>query len=97
MTALLEVETLRKQASDKAKFITLLVEKAESLGILVFRNGVVGRFAIYDTYAPAIFVNTNDAKSALRETCSPSTTISIYTTFPKSGMVGHDFKKPSQA
>jgi hypothetical protein len=30
----------------------------------VFRNGVVGRFAIYDTYAPAIFVNTKDAKSA---------------------------------
>lgn len=77
MTALLEVETLRKQASDKAKFITLLVEKAESLGILVFRNGVVGRnnrrglsveefrgFAIYDTYAPTIFINTKDAKSA---------------------------------
>lgn len=77
MTTLLEVESLRKQADSKAKFANLLVEKAEGLGILVFRNGVVGRdnhrslsveefrgFAIYDTYAPAIFVNTKDAKSA---------------------------------
>jgi Zn-dependent peptidase ImmA (M78 family)/DNA-binding XRE family transcriptional regulator len=77
MTTLLEVESLRQQAGSKAKFANLLIEKAESLGILVFRNGVVGRdnrrslsveefrgFAIYDTYAPAIFVNTKDAKSA---------------------------------
>lgn len=77
MTDLLTLDALRKQASTKEQFINLLVGKAESLGILVFRNGVVGRnnrrslsveefrgFAIYDTYAPAIFVNTRDAKSA---------------------------------
>jgi len=77
MTDLLALDALRKQASTKEQFINLLVGKAESLGILVFRNGVVGRnnrrslsveefrgFAIYDTYAPAIFVNTKDAKSA---------------------------------
>lgn len=77
MTDLLDVDVLRKQADSKAKFANLLVEQAESLGILVFRNGMVGRntrrslsveefrgFAIYDTYAPAIFVNTKDAKSA---------------------------------
>lgn len=61
MTTLLEVESLRQQAGSKAKFANLLIEKAESLGILVFRNGLVGR--IYDTYAPAIFVNTKVAKS----------------------------------
>lgn len=77
MTDLLALDALRKQARTKEQFINLLVGKAESLGILVFRNGVVGRnnrrslsveefrgFAIYDTYAPAIFVNTKDAKSA---------------------------------
>lgn len=77
MSELLEVDRLRKEASNNAQLASLLVQQAESLGILVFRSGVVGRnthrglsveefrgFAIYDTYAPAIFINTKDAKSA---------------------------------
>lgn len=77
MTTLLDMTALRTQADNKAKFASLLIEKAETLGILVFRNGVVGRnnrrglsveefrgFAIYDTYTPAIFINTKDVKSA---------------------------------
>lgn len=77
MGELLEVDRLRKEASNNAQLASLLVQQAESLGILVFRSGVVGRnthrslsveefrgFAIYDTYAPAIFINTKDAKSA---------------------------------
>lgn len=77
MSELLEVDRLRQEAKDNTQFSNLLVEQAESLGILVFRNGIVGRnthrslsveefrgFAIYDTYAPAIFINTKDAKAA---------------------------------
>ena len=77
MSELLEIDRLREEASNNAQFANLLVDQAESLGILVFRSGVVGRnthrglsveefrgFAIYDTYAPAIFINTKDAKSA---------------------------------
>ncbi|WP_338805149.1 ImmA/IrrE family metallo-endopeptidase [Xenorhabdus griffiniae] len=57
--------------------LSLLVKKIESLGILVMRNGVVKNnthrplsvedfrgFCIADSYAPVIFINTNDAKSA---------------------------------
>jgi len=77
MSELLEIDRLRQEAKNNAQFCNLLVEQAEKLGILVFRNGIVGRnthrglsveefrgFAIYDTYAPAIFINTKDAKSA---------------------------------
>ncbi|MCC8376728.1 hypothetical protein CKY10_01355 [Photorhabdus sp. HUG-39] len=57
--------------------LSLLVKKIESLGVLVMRNGVVKNnthrplsvedfrgFCIADKYAPVIFINTNDAKSA---------------------------------
>lgn len=77
MSELLEVDRLRKEASNHAQLFSLLVQQAENLGVLVFRSGVVGHnpyrvlsaeefrgFAIYDTYAPAIFINTKDAKSA---------------------------------
>ncbi|CAN5409802.1 XRE family transcriptional regulator [soil metagenome] len=55
----------------------LVVKKAEDLGALVFKNGVVGNntrrrlpvsqfrgFAIIDKFAPAVFVNGADAKAA---------------------------------
>lgn len=56
---------------------TMLVDRAEAAGVLVFKNGVVGNntrrtlavsqfrgFAIVDKHAPAVFVNGADAKAA---------------------------------
>ena len=57
--------------------LTTHFEAAEESGILVMRNGVVGNngsraldvaefrgFALYDEYAPLVFINTRDAKAA---------------------------------
>ena len=62
---------------DKDAYLKLLTEKIEALGVLVMRNSVVGSntsrslnvhefrgFAISDTYAPLIFINSSDANSA---------------------------------
>jgi Zn-dependent peptidase ImmA (M78 family) len=67
----------RQQCQDYSKFYALLSEKAESIGILVFKNGVVKSssrrglsvkefrgFAIADSYAPVIFINGKDSKTA---------------------------------
>lgn len=64
-------------ANVKEEYIRDITLKAEKIGILVMRNSVLGNntgkhlsvnefrgFAISDTYAPVIFINTSDAKSA---------------------------------
>lgn len=64
-------------ANVKEEYIRDITIKAEKLGILVMRNSVLGNntgkhlsvnefrgFAISDTHAPVIFINTSDAKSA---------------------------------
>jgi len=68
---------LRRQASSRSDYIRRLVAKVEEAGILVFRSGIVGSntrrkldvselrgLAIADPIAPAIFVNSSDAKAA---------------------------------
>jgi len=70
-------EEMRHQASSWQHFLTLFVRRAEAVGVLVFRSGVVGGnphrplsvkefrgFAISDKLAPAIFINSKDAKAA---------------------------------
>lgn len=60
-----------------SEYLTDLVKKAERAGILVLRSGVVGAnnkrtlsvsefrgFALADSIAPIIFINSNDAKTA---------------------------------
>jgi Zn-dependent peptidase ImmA (M78 family) len=68
---------LRKEASSWSDYIRRLVSKVEEAGILVFRSGIVGSntrrkldvqelrgLALGDPIAPAIFVNSADAKAA---------------------------------
>lgn len=76
-------EAIGLDASQRAAFDTWtealrdLFERAESVGVLVMRNGVVGNnthrklsvsefrgFALSDAYAPLVFVNAADSKSA---------------------------------
>ena len=70
-------DELNKQCRSWAEYLSKLAEAAERKGILVFRNGVVGNnthraldvkefrgFAISDPYAPLVFINARDAKSA---------------------------------
>ncbi|SHJ05303.1 ImmA/IrrE family metallo-endopeptidase [Halodesulfovibrio aestuarii] len=67
----------RKIAKSWEAYFTLLIQKIESLGILVMRSGVVGSnnqkildidefrgIALFDPYAPLIFINGRDAKAA---------------------------------
>lgn len=67
----------RKQCKKYSDFFTLLSEKAESIGILVFKNGIVKSntkrglsvsefrgFAIADPLAPVIFINGKDSEAA---------------------------------
>ncbi len=68
---------LRASSGSWEQFIGKFIEQAESTGILVMRNSIVGNnthrhlsvdefrgFAISDPIAPLIFVNSGDAKSA---------------------------------
>ena len=70
-------EQERKQCKDYSDFFTLLSAKAESIGILVFKNGIVKSnthrglsvsefrgFAIADPLAPVIFINGKDSEAA---------------------------------
>lgn len=68
----------QKDCNDAKKFFSLLSEKAENKGILVFKNSIVKNsahrplsvsefrgFAIADNYAPIIFINGKDSEAAL--------------------------------
>jgi Zn-dependent peptidase ImmA (M78 family)/DNA-binding XRE family transcriptional regulator len=68
---------LHKQASSWSDYIRRLVGTAEGRGILVFRSGIVGSntrrkldvqqirgLALSDPIAPAIFINSSDARAA---------------------------------
>lgn len=67
----------RKRCSKRADYLKLLTRKIEALGVLVMRNSIVGSnthrtlkveefrgFAISDSYAPLIFLNSSDAHNA---------------------------------
>jgi Zn-dependent peptidase ImmA (M78 family) len=67
----------QKKCANFEDFYKLLSEKAESIGILIFRNSIVKSntrrglsvdefrgFAIADSYAPIIFINGKDSESA---------------------------------
>jgi Zn-dependent peptidase ImmA (M78 family) len=67
----------RKQCKNYGDFFTLLSARAESIGILVFKNGIVKNstkrglsvsefrgFAIADPMAPVIFINGKDSEAA---------------------------------
>ena len=69
--------SLRTDARNWEHYLNLLVDKAEAVGILVMRSGIVGNsssrklsveefrgFAISDDYAPLIFINAADAPAA---------------------------------
>ncbi len=67
----------RKQAGNGEEFLRLLMNKAEDVGVMVMRSGIVGSnthraldvhefrgFAIVDNYAPLVFLNGKDARAA---------------------------------
>lgn len=67
----------QKKCANFEEFFNLLSEKAEAIGILVFRNGIVKNnthrplsvdefrgFAIADSFTPVIFINGKDSKAA---------------------------------
>lgn len=67
----------QKKCKNFEDFFNLLAERSENIGILVFRNSIVKSnthrnlsvdefrgFAIADNYAPVIFINGNDSKTA---------------------------------
>ncbi len=67
----------RNAARDSNEFLSHLIDKAESLGILVMRSAVVGHstrrklqvsefrgFALADNVAPLVFINDEDAEAA---------------------------------
>lgn len=68
---------MRRDAANWEDFLREFILRAEGLGILVMRSGIVGNnphrplsvqefrgFAISDVYAPLIFINGKDAKAA---------------------------------
>jgi Zn-dependent peptidase ImmA (M78 family)/DNA-binding XRE family transcriptional regulator len=78
MAAHLEInEELREQSATWQQFFVSVVQRAEDLGVLVMRSGVVRHnpsrtlevtefrgFAISDKLAPLVFINSRDAKAA---------------------------------
>lgn len=67
----------REQARNGEEFLRLLMNKAEDVGVMVMRSGIVGSnthraldvhefrgFAIVDDYAPLVFLNGKDARAA---------------------------------
>jgi len=67
----------QKERKDFRDFFNLLTEKAENIGILIFKNGIVKNnahrslsvdefrgFAIADSYTPIIFINGKDYEAA---------------------------------
>lgn len=76
ITARLEIQDLVGSGCDKDRMLKNLIEKIEKLGILVMRNSILRGntkkklnldtfrgFAIFDEFAPLIFINTNDSKA----------------------------------
>ncbi|MCH9036091.1 MAG: ImmA/IrrE family metallo-endopeptidase, partial [Chloroflexi bacterium] len=70
-------DDLRNRVTSWGQFLTEFVRKAESIGVLVLRSGIVGSnthrpldvdefrgFAISDNLAPLVFINSKDAKVA---------------------------------
>lgn len=68
----------RDKAYSWANFLTTLIKNAAEISILVLRSGIVGSntrrplsvnefrgFVLYDEYAPLIFLNSKDSKSAM--------------------------------
>ena len=69
--------TVREEAGNWEQYLSMLVQRVESVGILLMRSGIVGSntsrklsveefrgFAISDEYAPLIFINAADAPAA---------------------------------
>ena len=76
-TALGIDQDMRRNTSSWEDFLRDFIHRAESVGILVMRSGIVGNnthrplsveefrgFAISDVFAPVIFINGRDAKAA---------------------------------
>lgn len=72
-----QVSRFQRAASNWKEFLDLMIARAESVGILVFRSAVVGHdthrtlavrefrgFVLSDILAPVIFINDDDAKAA---------------------------------
>ena len=76
ITAKLKISNIVGEKYNKDQMLKSIIEKIESLGILVMRNSIFRGntrkkldlnifrgFAIFDDVAPLIFVNTNDSKA----------------------------------
>ncbi len=68
---------LTKNSSSWTDYLSMLTKRADEVGIMALRNGVVGNntnrslavsefrgFALCDAFAPLIFINANDSKAA---------------------------------
>lgn len=77
MSSALTLDELRAQADDWQNFLSLLIHRAEALGVIVIRTGIVKSdntrplrvkdfrgFAISDKVAPLVFINGKDSISA---------------------------------
>ena len=73
---MLNIEVLRDSASNYENFLQGMIDALDQKGFMVIRNGVVGNnthrpldpcefrgFALYDEYAPLIFINCKDTKA----------------------------------
>jgi Zn-dependent peptidase ImmA (M78 family) len=69
--------TTRNSCKDYEAFLKVLVARAERVGVLVMRSGLVGHdttrplkvsefrgFVLLDSFAPVVFINDRDAKAA---------------------------------
>ena len=72
----LGINFLQKEAENHEIFLRNIIESLDEQGFMVIRNGIVGNnthrplktdefrgFALYDKYAPLIFINGKDAKA----------------------------------
>ncbi len=73
----IDTDELRQKATSWDNYLTHLTRQAEEIGIVVLRSGTVGSnthrtlsveefrgFALVDTFAPIVFLNTRDTKAA---------------------------------
>lgn len=74
---LLNIDQMQSEAKNYESYLSNIIAELDNQGIMVIKNGVVGfnthrpldwkefrGFALYDDYAPLIFINGNDYKSA---------------------------------